>query len=526
MPSWFAMAERPDPLDITRVLGRVGREASMSLEMDAALAAVQSRLFRRSEAAPTLGRYRIEREIGRGAMGVVYAARDLAGDRRVALKVTRARGDGAVRFRREFQTLARLEHPRVVAVYDFGQADDDLFYAMELLEGDELGRVDRSVVRACAIVRDIASALAMLHARRLLHGDLSPRNIRTTTNGAAKLIDFGLLSTMGPAHEIAGTPPCLAPECLLGLPLDQRADLFGLGAVFYWLLTGQHAYPARTIDERVAGLVSGFLPRPLAEITDHVPAGVDTLVMSMLAVDRQARPYTAADVIDRVSALADLPPAPELDIARGYVRSAALIGREHEMQQLRERVEQAARGRGSMVLLRGRTGAGKSRMLRELGLDAKLQGVVVAQVPMDARGRGPFEALRRAVVELYKALPDLVERTARKRIGLLAAAIPELRRLATDAAVRTPLSDPREQRLVLQRELGDWLADLSSHQPFALLLEDLQRCDESSAAVLLALARRIDRCRILVAASLRVLANPSGPAAQQRPLKRVSVQLG
>ncbi len=510
------MPTPPDDIDITRALGRIGRDASASLEMDAALAAVQSRIFKRNDAAPVLGGYRIEHEIGRGGMGIVYAARDLAADRRVAVKVMRVPESGAVRFRREFQTLARLEHPRVVAVYDFGQTDRHLYYAMELLEGADLphgSRAEDAVARSCAIVRDIASALAMLHARRLLHGDLSPRNIRCTPSGAAKLIDFGLLSTMGPSHEIAGTPPCLAPECLMGLPLDQRADLFGLGAVFYWLLAGRHAFPARTLEDRIAALRSGTTPPPLREVAPHVPAGIDALVMSMLATDRQARPHTAADVIDRVCALVELPPAPELDIARGYVRSAALIGRGPEMQRLRELAELAANGRGSTVLLRGRTGAGKSRLLRELGLDAKLQGTVVVHVPMDTRGRGPFEALRRVVAELDRALPELVERTARPRIGLLAAAIPELRRFAPDSPPRVPLSDPREQRLLLQREVTDWLAELSSHHTFALLLDDVQRCDESSAAVLLALARRIERCRILVAASVREDEPPLADAA-------------
>jgi hypothetical protein len=498
---------------MTRRLRRVGRDAAAPLELDVALAAVRSRLFRRRDGAAMFGRYRVEREIGRGGMGIVYAARDLTNDRRVAVKMMRSRDD-AVRFRREFQTLARLEHPRVVAVYDFGRADDDLYYTMELLEGGDLrgsGRTD--VTRACAIVRDIASALAMLHSRRLLHGDLSPRNIRCTTTGEAKLIDFGLLSTMGPAPEIAGTPPYLAPECLLGLPLDQRADLFGLGAVFYHLLSGEHAFGARTLDDRMAQLRSGFVPRSLGSLVPDIAPGLDALVMSMLAADRQARPHSAADVIDRVHALADLPPVQELEIARGYVRSAALVGREAEVALLRERVERAARGSGSTVLLRGRTGAGKSRLLRELGLDAKLQGVVVAHVPMDTRGRGPFEALRRIVAELEREVPELVEHTARPRLGHLAAALPELRRFATGPEVRVALSDPREQRLLLQREVTDWLAEIASHRAFALLLDDVQRCDESSAAVLLALARRIDRCRIFIAASLREDEPPLASAA-------------
>ena len=498
------MAEPPDELDISRGLRRVGRNASAPLEMGAAQAAVQARLFRRKAGPTLLGRYAIEGEIGRGGMGVVYAARDTKEDRRVAVKMMRSGNHGAVRFRREFQTLARLEHPRVVAVYDFGQSDRELFYTMELLEGGDLhgeGRIE--LARACAVVRDIASALAMLHARRLLHGDLSPRNIRCTNGGEAKLIDFGLLSTMGPSQEVAGTPPYLPPEALLGLPLDQRADLFGLGAVFYYLLTGQHAFPSRTIDERIDALRSGFVPSPVSALVHDVPTDVDALVTSMLARDRQARPHTAADVIDRIHALADLPAAPELDIARGYVRSAALIGREPEMQLLRQRVEDANEGRGSAVLLRGRTGTGKSRLLRELGLDAQLQGLLVAQVPMDTRGRGPFEGLRRIVAELERTAPELVATSARPHAEQLAAAIPELGRLATPGRARVPLSDPREQRLVLQREVADWLHALSRDRPLALLLDDIQRCDESTAAVLLALARRITDRHILIAGSLR-----------------------
>src|SRR5688572_4690321 len=306
------MADDADLPAITRALGKAGRGVARSIEMDAAFANVRSRMFGARDEFTLLGRYRLERELGRGGMGVVYAARDLTANRDVAVKLMRPRADAAVPFRREFQTLARLEHPRVVAVFDFGRVQQDLFYTMELLEGSDLlgvGRVD--VVTACAIVRDIASALAMLHARRLLHGDLSPRNIRCTATGQAKLIDFGLLTTMGPSTGLGGTPPFMAPECLLGLPLDQRADLFGLGAVFYYLLAGRDAFEARTLEDRLEHLRAGASARPLAEVAPDVPPAAEALVMAMLATDRQARPHTAADVIDRIHALADLPSVPE-----------------------------------------------------------------------------------------------------------------------------------------------------------------------------------------------------------------------
>src|SRR5262249_55939274 len=184
-------------------------------------------------------------------MGAVYRVRDEATGARLALKrMTWGDGEGGLRFRREFHTMASLKHPLIVSVFDYGIDGDAPYYTMELLDGRDLADLEQvDARRACEILRDVAAALGFLHARRLLHRDVAPRNVRCTGEGGAKLIDFGVLATIGISGDVAGTPPFMAPESVRGRPLDHRYDLYGLGALAYRILTGRHAFPARTVDQ-------------------------------------------------------------------------------------------------------------------------------------------------------------------------------------------------------------------------------------------------------------------------------------
>src|SRR5262249_40842979 len=144
------------------------------------------------------------------------------------------------------------------------------YYTLELLDGQDLHDLDRvAVPRACELLRDVASALAFLHARRLLHRDLAARNVRCTSDGRAKLMDFGVLATAGIAGEVAGTPPFVAPEAMHGRPLDHRYDLYGLGALAYRILTGRHAYPALALDELEAAW--RHRPPPPSQLVADIP---------------------------------------------------------------------------------------------------------------------------------------------------------------------------------------------------------------------------------------------------------------
>src|SRR5262249_55015775 len=147
-------------------------------------------------------------------------------------------------------------------------------------------------------------SLALLHARQLLHRDVSPRNVRIGTDENAKLIDFGSVVPFGAVEDIVGTPMCIAPEHLRMHDLDQRADLFSLGATAYYPLTGRRPYPIKELRDAEAAFEAA--PIPIAALVPDVPAALDQLILSLLSVDPASRPTSAAEVINRLGAIAEL----------------------------------------------------------------------------------------------------------------------------------------------------------------------------------------------------------------------------
>jgi tetratricopeptide (TPR) repeat protein len=450
------------------------------------------------------GRYRVEELLGRGGMGAVYAVVDEASGRPVALKrlhTSRSPERERLLFRREFHTLATLRHPRIVEAFDFGIDEEGPFYTMELLDGRDFR--DLSPVpypRACALLRDVASALAFLHARRLLHRDVAPRNVRCTNDGQAKLFDFGVLATVGVPGELAGTPPCMPPEAFRVGPLDHRADLYGLGALSYWMLTGRHAYPVQNARELPEAWRRP--PPPPSALVPGIPEALDDLVLSLLHAEPLARPADAAEVIERLGAIGGVARVPELETARGYLASATLVGRAAEMAELRAALDSATLGSGRAFLVEGPSGMGKSRLLRELSLEAQLAGATVLGAEGGAN-RGPWGVLRQLVVELLAACPELALRRARSHAPTVARAIPELVSRLGSVDLAPLAGDPREERARVQSGLIAWFVDIARTRPLAIVVDDMQRSDEASASVLAALAHEAKNCRLLLVIAVR-----------------------
>lgn len=457
-------------------------------------------------------RYRVHRRIGRGGMGEVFEATDEVEGRKVALKRLMFELDdepasATLRFRKEFHTLASLVHPRIVSVFDFG-TDTDLpmpapFYTMELLDGQDLKDVGIVPFRdACGLLRDVAGALAMLHARGLVHRDLAARNVRRLSNGRAKLMDFGILANFGITGEVAGTPQYVAPESMRDLPLDGRSDLYALGVLAYLLLTGKSPYKAKTFAAAVIAWDRGPPPPPSSH-TPGIPAALDQLVLSLLAFDAAGRPASAAEVMARLSGIAGLAEDAELEVRQGYLNSAVLVGRDAELERARKAVSRALRSKGGGLFIRAASGAGKSRFLSELVLEAKLSGARVASASCETAAPSPFGTIDDlALMLLRSAEVDVVE-TARPHASILARVVPALRAHLGDPEDVAHAEDPAEERLRVQRAVADWLVALSTRTPLCLFVDDIQRCDEASAAALAALAREASRARLLVVASQR-----------------------
>jgi hypothetical protein len=202
-----------------------------------------------------LGRFRIEGELGRGGMGVVYRAFDPVVERSVAIKTIHC-ADGfnrqlLERLRREAKAVGSLEHPNIVTLFDAGDAEGMFYLVMQLVEGETLRqRMDRQPqFRAAEILdvfRQLLAALEYAHARGIVHRDVKPANVLITPEGTVKLTDFGVARLGGPAVStkglVIGTPCYMAPEQILGTPVDGRSDMFAAGCILYELVTGRRAF--------------------------------------------------------------------------------------------------------------------------------------------------------------------------------------------------------------------------------------------------------------------------------------------
>ncbi|HTU59453.1 MAG TPA: serine/threonine-protein kinase, partial [Polyangiales bacterium] len=421
------------------------------------------------------GRYRLLRQLARGSSGEVFVARDESTGQEVALKrqLSRQRRSAALSFMREYHALSGLKHPRIIEVYDYGVDGQTAFYTMELLHGHDLSELSPLPYReACSYLRDVATSLALLHDRRLLHRDVSPRNVRRTRDGRCKLIDFGAMIPFGTPPNVTGTAPCLAPEALQGGSLDQTSDLYSLGAVAYYVLSGRHAYHARELSALPALWQQG-IPPLLGE--REIPEPLVQLVMSLLSLDPVQRPTSAAEVIDRLSAIAELPKDDDLAIGRGYLASTPLLGRSRERAQLANAIGKAREGHGSALWVTGEIGIGKTRMLTEASLIAQTSGLLVVRTALREQRGVSSRLVRELVGGLMKVAPKEAVRASHK--------LPLVQALAQGALLES-------DRAELLHQVEECICELARQQPLLLTFDDVQHASELDAALIVALSHR------------------------------------
>jgi len=251
------------------------------------------------------GRYQMIAPIGRGAMGVVWKARDPELDRVVALKLIAA-GQFAdarevERFRKEARAAARLSHPNAVPVYEVGEHDGQPYFTMELIEGASLADLARGAPlapqRAARYVRAVADAMASAHALGIVHRDLKPSNVIVDKLDRPRVTDFGLAHRVDVADAslpgAVGTPSYMPPEQASGRPADQRSDVYGLGAILYELATGRPPFRADSVAETLRQVLE-VDPAPPRLLNRKVPADLQTLCLKCLAKEADRRYPTAA----------------------------------------------------------------------------------------------------------------------------------------------------------------------------------------------------------------------------------------
>jgi len=310
-----------------------------------------------TEEPATLGEFRVVREIGRGGMGVVYAADQTSLRRRVALKVLRfgvvADEEAMQRFRREAETVARLHHTNIVPIFAIGCERGVHYYAMQLIEGRSLADVlDQSQrtgkpLKADDVARwglQAAEALAHAHQRGVIHRDIKPSNLLIDNEGIVWLTDFGLAKradevTLTASGALMGTPRYMSPEQAESLQhtIDHRTDIYSLGASFYELSTGRPVFESATPHGVVIQILTEEPARP-RQLRPDMPRDLETIILTCLAKDPAQRYQTAQALNDDLRAV----------LTGGPIQARRVPVLERAVRYVRKR--RKALGRGSLVV--------------------------------------------------------------------------------------------------------------------------------------------------------------------------------
>src|SRR5437868_14024626 len=272
----------------------------------------QSRALMGASMEPAkLGRYVIESELGRGAMGVVYKALDSVLERPLAVKTVNITPEREYadkyekRFYQEARAAGSLNHPNIVTIHDVGKAGDVVFMAMEYIEGVELrtligeGRPLR-VAQALSIAAQVAEGLAFAHQRGVVHRDIKPANIMVVANGPVKITDFGIARMRGSGDltqtgMLLGSPKYMSPEQVIGKRADHRSDIFSLGVILYEMLVGAAPFNGENVTALMYQIVN-FVPPTASTVNREIPELLDLIVAKMLAKPLEERYQDAAEV--------------------------------------------------------------------------------------------------------------------------------------------------------------------------------------------------------------------------------------
>jgi eukaryotic-like serine/threonine-protein kinase len=444
----------------------------------------------------------------------VYATTDVAaGD--IAASI--------VAFRREAAVLACLHHAGLPEIFEVGDVAGRPYLVMELVEGQTLSEViaggSLGSQELAAVGIDVATALAVAHRHGLVHRDIKPDNVLMTRDGRAKVIDFGLAVRSGgdDSDAVVGTLLYSPPEQtgMLNRPVDNRSDLYALGAVLYECATGSPPFDVGEVGELIR-LHASAVPVSLGEVRPDLDEVVVGAVARLLAKDPDDRYGSGDDLAaDLVGVFGDGAPhafgaaRPDLLLLSGGGSDLALVGRDRELEGLEESWRQAEKGRGSVVVVEGDIGSGKTRLVGELGMRVGRSGrpVLVASCTPGLTPLGP----------LRQAVGDHVRRVAGLRGGARRAEVERLRSIGAKSAAVLAVAVPGYAEVCgiaidtdAADDVGEYLGTAFADVVAAiagdgavLCVEDLQWLDDATRRVLVQLAMEIDQSRLLLVATSR-----------------------
>ncbi len=464
-------------------------------------------------------------------MGVVYLAHDRRLDRRVAIKSLpehlHADPVARERLRREAMAAAALDHPFICKVFEMGEADGADFIVMEFVEGETLhqrlssGRLPQA--DALRMAGEIGDAMEAAHAQRFVHRDLKPANVMITPQGRVKVMDFGLARQVAshagetaatPAGRLApltelgtrvGTPDYMSPEQALGDMVDERSDLFSFGILLTELLTGTHPFRRDTASATLGAIVAD--PPHFGGAAAALAPTVLLIIRKLLAKSPGDRYQSMTDVRHDLAALpvsgSGSAASPVTGTGRGSTRFP-LVGRDPERAELLDGLNAAIAGRGSLVLIAGEPGIGKTRLTAEVLAQARNRGVFpLVGHCYEMEGAPPYVPFVEMLEHSARTVPPAAFRQA---LGESAAGVsrlmPELRLMFDDIPAAPELAADQQRRFLFNAYLG-LLHRVARNTPVAIVLEDLHWADEPTLMLLQHIVSVIDTMPVFMMGTYR-----------------------
>ena len=493
-------------------------------------------------------RYQLQQELGRGGMAIVYEATEIDSDRRVAIKMMQSRLSGTARqrFMREFSTIASINHPNCLDVFEYGETSEGPFFAMELFPGEPAtALIDQDVNVILQSLFEIANAIDFVHSRNIVHRDIKPGNILVRPDMQqgrfeVRLTDFGLAkfssvsSSMSDQSDFLGTVAYCSPEQVMNAEIDHRADIYSFGVVCYQLLSGVH--PFQSSRSNIQAMVAAHLdkkPETLAELAPQVPGPISDLVMQMLAKEARQRPNNLVrftQVVAKETQL-ELDESKQVTIdARPQKLAASFVARHQQLEaieselvrcispQYEDIAEWTEANPPSALFLCGKAGIGKSSLMRQIARQSIIEGAKVFEGRSFEGNLSPFQPFVEIVKQIAlastkrvssesatdaafatttflqtagRAVP--VNATLRRYAPELLRMGPDLRQFIDGEAMHASITS--DESAYLYRAIASFFVDISKTMPIVLMFEDLHWADKSTLTLLRHLVYEINESR-------------------------------
>lgn len=452
------------------------------------------------------GRYRLTKLLGEGGMGTVYVALDRLTGQTIALKRvlvspstlqfnSRGNSDLILSLAQEFRIMASLRHPNINSVLDYGFEAGQPYFTMTLLT------TPQSVFRAgwksdqdkVSLLVQTLQALAYLHRRGIIHRDLKPANI-LVVNGQVKVLDFGLSITREQAtgNVVAGTLGYIAPEMLLGDPSSEATDLYAVGVIGYELFSGHPIIDSEDTQTLINETIQSM--PDMAAVKD---VRLRAVIMRLISKQPEDRFPSAQAAIAALCEAIDQPiPRESTAIRESFLQTARFIGRERELNTLSRALMATLENKGSLWLVSGESGSGKTRLLEELRIQAVVQGALVLRGQNIAEGAYPYQAWRAPLRTL-----SLTAQFMDMQANVIKALVPDIGDLLGVEVADAPEVNP----LFAQERLLTTIETLFQMQtrPILIVLEDLHWSGRESLELIARLARYTPTMPLMIVGSYR-----------------------